>query len=142
VRIPVPFTDNRLFQHPSLISSDALSEGEPVTDAEIEMMKVVGLQLDAEGSIDKAGFILLCALRLGIMSPDLIQKINDTFEDLDVDGDHTLSVSELKLTQPRKQPNFDAMVIASDDDNDNDDVEANNNDENEIEMKRKENSDF
>jgi hypothetical protein len=38
----------------------------------------------------------------GVMSPELCHKINSRFDLLDVDGDHVLTISELKLRAKRQ----------------------------------------
>lgn len=53
-----------------------------VTREEVQMMKEFGLSDDA-GSIDRAGFILLCSVRLGAATPDLINEIKKRFVTLD-----------------------------------------------------------
>jgi Ca2+-binding EF-hand superfamily protein len=65
-----------------------------VTEKELEMMKRFGLD-DGDGYISRSEFILLCAVRLGAMDPDLIQAINDRFGELDSSGDGMLSYAEL-----------------------------------------------
>lgn len=50
---------------------------------------------DGDGQISRAEFILLCSVRLGALSPELIAKINERFKVLDVNHDGTLSYAEI-----------------------------------------------
>jgi Ca2+-binding EF-hand superfamily protein len=65
----------------------------PATQEEMDMMNEINLTTD--GKLDKAGYILLCALRIGVMSPDLIKKIDERFKLLDINNDHQLSFDEI-----------------------------------------------
>lgn len=61
---------------------------------ELHMMQKFDLD-DGDGQISRAEYILLCAVRIGALSPDLIGKINDRFRTLDTSGDGTLSYAEI-----------------------------------------------
>ena len=67
-----------------------------VTLKEVEMMTKLGL-VEGKGEITRAEFILLCAVRLGALTPDLISRINHRFHILDTSGDGALDYSELLL---------------------------------------------
>lgn len=65
-----------------------------VTIEELHMMQKFGLD-DGDGQISRAEYILLCAVRLGALAPDLIIKINERFTKLDASGDGNLSYAEI-----------------------------------------------
>jgi Ca2+-binding EF-hand superfamily protein len=65
-----------------------------VTEKELEMMKRFGLD-DGDGYISRSEFILLCAVRLGAMDPDLIQAINDRFSQLDTNSEGCVEYAAL-----------------------------------------------
>lgn len=65
-----------------------------VTCEELHMMQKFDLD-DGDGEISRAEYILLCAVRLGALSPELIDKINDRFKKLDKSGDGALSYAEI-----------------------------------------------
>lgn len=48
-----------------------------------------------DGIVDKSEFVILCMVRTGAASPDLIKLILAHFDDLDVDGDGGLRMSEI-----------------------------------------------
>lgn len=65
-----------------------------VTEKELDMM--VRFQIDdGDGEISRAEYILLCAVRLGAVNPELIRVINDRFNTLDYDKSGALSYNEL-----------------------------------------------
>eukprot|EP00600_Ochromonadales_sp_CCMP1393_P007241 CAMPEP_0174973608 /NCGR_PEP_ID=MMETSP0004_2-20121128/11342_1 /TAXON_ID=420556 /ORGANISM="Ochromonas sp., Strain CCMP1393" /LENGTH=230 /DNA_ID=CAMNT_0016224087 /DNA_START=370 /DNA_END=1062 /DNA_ORIENTATION=+ len=65
-----------------------------VTEKELEMMKRLQLD-DGDGEISRAEYILLCAVRIGALSPDLISKINYRFHFMDTSGDGAVDYSEI-----------------------------------------------
>lgn len=65
-----------------------------LTMEELAMMQQFNLD-DGDGQISRAEYILLCTVRLGALSPDLIGKINERFKVLDTSGDGTLSYAEI-----------------------------------------------
>lgn len=65
-----------------------------VTLEELHMMQKFDLD-DGDGQITRTEYILLCAVRIGALSPDLIEKINERFRALDTSGDGVLSYSEI-----------------------------------------------
>jgi Ca2+-binding EF-hand superfamily protein len=65
-----------------------------VTSKELRMMQRFELD-DGDGQITRAEYILLCTVRLGALSPELIGKINERFKELDKSGDGTLSYAEI-----------------------------------------------
>mmetsp|Transcript_30508 Transcript_30508/g.65723 ORF Transcript_30508/g.65723 Transcript_30508/m.65723 type:complete len:333 (+) Transcript_30508:92-1090(+) len=65
-----------------------------VTMEELKMMHKFDLD-DGDGEISRAEFILLCSVRLGALSPDLIGMINERFKILDVSRDRNLSHAEI-----------------------------------------------
>jgi hypothetical protein len=65
-----------------------------VTSEELHMMQKFDLD-DGDGEISRAEYILLCAVRLGALSPELIGKINERFKQLDTSGDGALSYAEI-----------------------------------------------
>ncbi|KAJ1412182.1 hypothetical protein B484DRAFT_402408 [Ochromonadaceae sp. CCMP2298] len=71
-----------------------------VTMEELKMMHKFDLD-DGDGEISRAEFILLCSVRLGALSPDLIGMINERFKILDVSGDGNLSHAEI-LEDPQE----------------------------------------
>ena len=66
----------------------------PVTKLEIDMLTEFGLA-DEDGEIDKSEFIILCMVRTGAASPELIKLIEQYFNALDDDNSGTLSVDEI-----------------------------------------------
>lgn len=71
-----------------------------VTEEELNMMQKFGVD-DGDGEITRAEYVLLSAMRLGAMTPDLIRAINVRFDKLDVDGSGSLSYDEL-LEHPER----------------------------------------
>lgn len=65
-----------------------------VTLKELRMMQKFELD-DGDGEISRAEYILLCTVRLGALSPDLIGKINERYKILDSNGDGSLSYAEI-----------------------------------------------
>jgi Ca2+-binding EF-hand superfamily protein len=65
-----------------------------VTLEELNMMQKFDLD-DGDGQISRAEYILLCTVRLGALSPELIGKINERFKELDTSGDGVLSTEEI-----------------------------------------------
>jgi hypothetical protein len=65
-----------------------------VTLQELEMMRKLGL-VEGQGEITRAEFILLCAVRLGALTPELVDCINYRFHALDTSGDGALDYAEL-----------------------------------------------
>ena len=57
---------------------------------------------DGDGMIDRAEFILLCAVRLGAMSPSLIEEINKRFNALDKSGQGVLTHTDILQHHKRK----------------------------------------
>lgn len=102
----------------SSIASMVISVGDPeetdkiinakVTEDELAMMQKFGID-DGDGEISRAEYILLCAMRLGAMTPDLIAAINDRFNGLDADHNGKLSYDEL-LEHPERAHH---IVLAS-----------------------------
>lgn len=45
--------------------------------------------------IDKSEFIILCMVRIGAATPELIKRIVEYYDELDVDGDGGLGVHEI-----------------------------------------------
>lgn len=66
----------------------------PVTKLEIDMLTEFGLA-DNDGEIDKSEFIILCMVRTGAASPELIKLIEEYFNALDDDNSGTLSIDEI-----------------------------------------------
>jgi hypothetical protein len=98
------------------IASMVISVGDPgeaerliaakVTAKELHMMQKFDLD-NGDGQISRAEYILLCSVRLGALSPDLIDKINDRFKALDKSRDGTLDYAEIlecPEEMPRKKP--------------------------------------
>lgn len=67
---------------------------QPVTETELNMMKMFGLE-DGDGEVDKAEFVILCMARMGAADPSIIQLIVDKFQSLDKSRDGSLSYAEL-----------------------------------------------
>lgn len=65
-----------------------------VTKEEIDMMKEFGID-DGDKFIDRAEFILLCAVRLGAATPELIEEINKRFATLDTGRRGALTREEM-----------------------------------------------
>lgn len=64
-----------------------------VTIRELEMMIRLGL-VESKGEISRAEYILLCAVRLNALTPELVNFINYRFHALDTSGDGALDYSE------------------------------------------------
>ncbi len=67
-----------------------------VTLKELEMMRKLGL-VEGKGEVTRAEFILLCAVRLGALTPELVDCINYRFHAMDTSGDGALDYSELLM---------------------------------------------
>ena len=65
-----------------------------VSETEMKMMTHFGLE-NGDGLIDKSEFVLLCAIRTGALSPDLLAVITERFNILDVNKTHLLSKEQL-----------------------------------------------
>lgn len=79
-----------------------------VTLEELHMMVEFDLD-DGDQIITRAEYILLCAVRLGALNPDLIGKINERFKLLDTSGDGELSYDEI-LENPEAARNSIAQL--------------------------------
>mmetsp|Transcript_12559 Transcript_12559/g.21013 ORF Transcript_12559/g.21013 Transcript_12559/m.21013 type:complete len:422 (-) Transcript_12559:389-1654(-) len=79
-----------------------------VTLEELQMMQRFNLD-DGDGQINRAEYILLCCVRLGALSPDLIGKINERFILLDTSGDGMLSHSEILEYPPEQHTTGNVM---------------------------------
>ena len=66
----------------------------PVTMEEIEMMHKFGLE-NGDGEVDKAEYIILCMVRIGAVTPPLVEEIITRFKSLDHSNDGALSYAEL-----------------------------------------------
>jgi Ca2+-binding EF-hand superfamily protein len=66
----------------------------PISQEEIDMLSEFGLA-DNDGEIDKSEFIILCMVRTGAASPELIKLIEQYFNELDDDNSGTLSIEEI-----------------------------------------------
>ncbi len=66
----------------------------PVTEEEIKMMGDFGLE-NGDGEVDQAEYIILCMVRIGAVTPPLVEEIITRFKLLDHSGDGTLSYAEL-----------------------------------------------
>ena len=74
-----------------------------VTPNELAMLQKYGLE-DGDGEISKAEFILLCAVRLGALSTELIGVINERFKVLDIKKRGSIKYHELldnRLTESK-----------------------------------------
>lgn len=70
-----------------------------VTLKELEVMEKLGL-VEGKSEISRAEYILLCAVRLDALTPDLIDFINYRFHALDTSGDGTLDYAEILNMPP------------------------------------------
>lgn len=66
----------------------------PVTMEEIEMMNKFGLE-NGDGEVDKSEYIILCMVRIGAVTPQLVEEVINNFNKLDASGDGTLTYAEL-----------------------------------------------
>ncbi|CAE7504775.1 unnamed protein product, partial [Symbiodinium microadriaticum] len=68
-----------------------------------------------DGIIDKAEFVILCMVRTGAASPDLIKLIIAHFEDLDLDKDGGLTMDEIcqRLATRRSSVHVDKTLQAA-----------------------------
>lgn len=78
---------------------------EPITEKEIEMLRELGIVAKSDPQLDKLDFLVLCVVRIGAISPELVQFIISYFSELDADGNGKLSVDELchRLSDMKKQ---------------------------------------
>ena len=83
----------------------------PVTKLEVDMLTEFGLA-DEDGEIDKSEFIILCMVRTGAASPELIKLIELYFNELDDDNSGTLSIDE--ILKNREQANSVAAQLLDD----------------------------
>lgn len=72
----------------------------PVSEVEIDMLTEFGLA-DEDGEIDRCEFIVLCMVRIGAASPELIKLIEDYFDELDADKNGKLSIEEILKSRDR-----------------------------------------
>jgi hypothetical protein len=98
----VPFMAMAMAKFASLL----LTVGDPDECKHVITSKVTRLELDmlsrlkivdtnVNRTIDRNGFALLCAVRLGALSADLIETINKRFDELDVYKDGVLHYEEI-----------------------------------------------
>jgi Ca2+-binding EF-hand superfamily protein len=66
-----------------------------ITEEELRMMKQFGVCEGDGRRVERAEFMLLCAIRLGTVDISLIDEIKRRYAALDVDGDGSLSISEI-----------------------------------------------
>ena len=81
------------------VSSDTIEEAQQqidrrVTIDELKMMTKLGL-MEGKGEISRAEYILLCAVRMNALTPELIDFINYRFHILDTSGDGALDYAEM-----------------------------------------------
>lgn len=67
---------------------------QPVTMEEINMMGDFGLE-NGDGEVDMGEYIILCMVRIGAVTPTLVDEIITRFKALDHSGDGSLSYAEL-----------------------------------------------
>lgn len=77
---------------------------DPVGQTEVDMLTEFELA-DADGVLDKAEFIILCMVRTGSATPELIRTINDHFNALDRDKNGVLTLEE--LAQPLRSKSIE-----------------------------------
>ena len=70
---------------------------EPVDPEEVGMLTEFGIA-DDDGEIDKAEFIILCMVRTGAATPELIRLMVEHFNFLDDDNSGALSLDEITKT--------------------------------------------
>jgi hypothetical protein len=70
---------------------------QPITELEIDMLGEFGLATKKNNiiAIDKSEFIILCMVRIGAASPDLIKLVDEYFDELDDDKSGTLTIDEI-----------------------------------------------
>lgn len=66
----------------------------PVSESELQLLKKLGLE-DGDGRIEKSEYILLCAMRIGALSPDAVEAITDNFNAMDRHKRGSLSYEEI-----------------------------------------------
>lgn len=77
-----------------------------LTMDEYEQMVSLGM-CDADSVLTKAEFIVLCALRLDALTPELVTAIRSRFQALDQSRDGLLNVVELVRSDEDKPEPFD-----------------------------------
>jgi hypothetical protein len=75
-----------------------------ITKEELAMMTEFGID-DGDGYVDRAEFILLCAVRLGAATPELVEEINKRFVTLDTGKRGVLTREEILQERYFKSPN-------------------------------------
>jgi hypothetical protein len=65
-----------------------------ITYDDLRTMQKYGLE-NRDGAMDRAEYLILCMLRLGVVDPELVQAIVNRYDELDLSGDGLLSYKEL-----------------------------------------------
>ena len=50
---------------------------------------------NGDGEVDKSEYIILCMVRIGAVTPQLVEEVINNFNKLDASGDGTLTYAEL-----------------------------------------------
>jgi hypothetical protein len=66
----------------------------PISEEEVNMLGALGIA-DSIEELDKLEFLVLCIVRIGSVSPDLVKFILEYFQELDTDHSGKLSIIEL-----------------------------------------------
>lgn len=65
-----------------------------ITSEDLATMQKYGLE-NSDGAMDRAEYLILCMLRLGVVDPELVSAIVNRYNELDESGDGLLSYKEL-----------------------------------------------
>eukprot|EP00602_Paraphysomonas_sp_CaronLab_P008509 CAMPEP_0185030350 /NCGR_PEP_ID=MMETSP1103-20130426/17268_1 /TAXON_ID=36769 /ORGANISM="Paraphysomonas bandaiensis, Strain Caron Lab Isolate" /LENGTH=173 /DNA_ID=CAMNT_0027565435 /DNA_START=633 /DNA_END=1154 /DNA_ORIENTATION=- len=82
---------------------------QPVTEKEVLMLTDFDIAND-DGVIDKAEFIILCMVRIGAATPDLIKLVTEYFSELDLDNDGTLTMEEICKRQNQASAAMESVI--------------------------------
>lgn len=89
----------------------------PVTNEEIEMMRSFGME-DGDGAIDAMEYVILILVRIKALQPELINIINDRFNDLDKENAGKLSYEQILNNKVGAQRKSVGIVGSGTDKND------------------------
>jgi hypothetical protein len=80
-----------------------------ISEEDLRTMQKYGLE-NRDGKMDRAEYLILCMLRLGVVDPELVMAIVNRYDELDLSGDGIVSYDELLEKSPRSQQR--GMVVA------------------------------
>jgi hypothetical protein len=81
-----------------------------ISEEDLRTMQKYGLE-NKDGKMDRAEYLILCMLRLGVVDPELVMAIVNRYNELDTSGDGVLSYGELLEESPR--PSQRGLVVTT-----------------------------